>query len=104
MALPRDGGRDSGDGAQDLQGAPHSPGIWKAAAREHDAPSRSEVRPEDPSGEVDELAQEHDAPSRSEVEDQEGKGRDSTQALMPPIPIESLPATPFVAGHGSSKT
>ncbi len=80
MALPRDGGRDSGDGAQDLQGAPHSPGIWKAAAREHDAPSRSEV------------------------EDQEGKGRDSTQALMPPIPIESLPATPLAAGHGSSKT
>jgi hypothetical protein len=31
-------------------------------------------------------------------------GRDSTQALMPPMPIESLPATPREAGQGASKT
>lgn len=32
------------------------------------------------------------------------KGREITHALIPPIPIDSLPATPFVAGQGSSKT
>lgn len=31
-------------------------------------------------------------------------GREITHALMPPIPIDSLPANPFVAGQGSSKT
>jgi hypothetical protein len=32
------------------------------------------------------------------------QGREITHALMPPIPIESLPAAPWVALQGSSKT
>jgi len=32
------------------------------------------------------------------------QGRDRTQALMPPIPMESLPARPGGAGVGWSKT
>ena len=32
------------------------------------------------------------------------QGLEITQALMPPIPIDSFPANPFVAGQGSSKT
>jgi hypothetical protein len=41
-------------------------------------------------------------PSNQEIS--KDSGRESTQALMPPIPIDSLPATPLTVAHGSSKT
>jgi hypothetical protein len=34
----------------------------------------------------------------------QSQGRDSTHALIPPIPIDSLPAIPLEAAQGSSKT
>jgi hypothetical protein len=43
--------------------------------------------------------------SRFEVETFQGlSGRERTQALIPPIPIESLPANPAGSGHESENT